>query len=398
MGLKRVGELAFYAYNAAIALSLPLFPIAKLLARKRGKLTLTPRLLPSFKEARGKLLIHASSVGEINSLKPLLEKLNGEVALTLFTDYGLERAEKLFPKIPKRLLPVDFFPLAYLFLKKSSPKAILIYETEIWPSLMRASCKLSIPLFFISGKIGEKTYKRLKLFKGFLKKELSHATFLARTEKDLERARELGFGKTLLVGDLKFDYEPPKTLPPLKIEGNRKVVIWGSTHGGEEELAQRIHFKLKKEFPELLTVIAPRHVGRKINLSGRVLRRSVSKTVPRETDFYLIDTIGELSGLYAYADVAIVGGSFVKGVGGHNPVEPVALRRATITGKWATEFEEMARELGVLVVEEERLYPLLRELLENEKKREELADSSHRLWREKRGVSERIVKLVKEGV
>jgi len=386
----------FWLYNLLLLLSLPLYPALKLSARERGGISLLPRLKASFPGGEGKILLHLSSIGELNTARPLIERLKGELALTLFTDYGLKRAEELYPELPKRLLPLDLYPLALSFLKGVRPKKLLIFESEIWPSLLRGAVSFKIPTYFVSGKIGEKAFKRLLRFKGALEPIFKGVEFLGRSSVDVERARELGFKRAVWVGDLKLDYEPPKELPPLKIEGERKVLIWGSTHRGEEELAVKLHFKLKEQFPNLLTVIAPRHVGRRINLPGAPVRRSRSIKVPREADFYLVDTVGELAGLYAYGDVVLIGGSFVPGVGGHNPVESVALKRPTLMGEFADEFRELAGELKVPLVGEGELRRLLPSLLAGGELSSNLAEASFKEWQRRRGVADRILTFIGE--
>ena len=385
----------FWLYNLFLLLSIPFFPVLKVLARKRGEVSLIRRFSPSFPGGRGKVLIHSSSVGEVNTIKPLVDKLRGEVAITTFTDYGLRRAEKLYPAVPKRLLPIDLYPVVLRFLKEVRPRKILIYETEIWPSLLKGATDLGIPVYFVSGKVGERTFRRLKKF-NFLKGYFEKCYFLSRSSYDAERAKELGFKKVTVVGDLKLDYSPPREVPPLEIEGKRKVIIWGSTHPGEEEIAGELHFKLKKSFPNLLTVIAPRHVGRKLELPGKVLRRSESLKVPEGIDFYVVNTVGELSGLYYYADLCVIGGSFVPGIGGHNPVESVAFRKPTVMGEFSDDFKELALELNVPILRREELLPFLSSLLKNPELSSDLAGSSFKLWKEKRGVSDRILSLIGE--
>ncbi len=386
----------FWLYNFFLLLSLPLFPLLKLKAKKRGKLSLRTRFHTDFKGAQGKLLLHASSVGEVNTVKPLVEKLKGNLALTTFTDYGLKRAKELFPEVPKRLLPLDLYPITKAFLKKARPERLLIYETEIWPSLLKSARELKIPTYFVSGKIGKRTYSRAVKLKKLLKPFVEEAFFLARSQEDGERAVELGFKKVKVVGDLKVDYSPPKELPPLEVEGKRKVIIWGSTHPGEEELALKLHSALKGEFNDLLTIVAPRHTGREVNLP-KAVKRSQTKRVPKEAEFYIVDTVGELSGLYSYGDLCIVGGSFVKGVGGHNLVEPVALKRPTVIGEYGEEFFHIARSLKVPILKREELFSFAYNLLKRDELSKELSSKSYSLWLKERGVAERIVEEVLEG-
>ncbi|WP_456436248.1 3-deoxy-D-manno-octulosonic acid transferase [Thermovibrio ammonificans] len=383
----------FWLYNLLTLLSVPLFPLIKAKAAKRGEVHLLPRLNPGFKEARGKFLLHVASVGEASSVRPLVEALKGEVAVTAFTDYGLERVKKLYPNVPSRVLPLDFYPIVKRFLESASPKGLLIYESEVWPSLLTAAARLKVPTFFVSGKISERAFKRLKAFKGFLEPLFREVTFLARWEEDAERARQLGFKRVAVVGDLKLDYTPPKELPPFEAPG-RTVVIWGSTHPGEEELAAKLHAALKGTVKNLLTVIAPRHVKRNVTLPGKTVKRSQTVKVPQNAEFYLVDTVGELAGLYGHAHLAIVGGSFTAKVGGHNPVEPVALKVATVTGQNAWAFKEVCRKLNVPTVSPEELTRLAKELLTDHNFRERQARDSFSRWERERGVSRRILKEI----
>jgi len=387
-----------FLYNLLLALLLPSFPLLKLKVRERGELSLLPRLSTSFRKASGKYLLHVASVGEVNSVAPLVERLRGELSLTVFTDYGLKRARERYPEVPSRLLPLDLYPLSFRFLKRSSPRALLIYESEIWPSLLKAAEELSIPTLFVSGKLSERAFKRLFRLKPFLSKLLKGVHFLARSREDAQRAEALGFGIVELVGDLKLDYAPPKKLPPLFLEGRRKLILWGSTHEGEEELAVKVHLRLREKFDGLLTVIAPRHTGRSLKLPLKSLTRSSSLRVPREVEFYVVDTVGELSGLYYYCDVAVVGGSFVKGVGGHNPVEPVAFKKPTVVGPYATEFSHLVELLKVKVSGEGEIAALLSSLLSSPELSSRLGESSYRIWLESRGVSDRIATYLEERI
>jgi len=388
----------FWLYNLLILLSIPFFPVIKLKSRKRGNIFLKNRL-SSFipPEATGKILLHAASIGEINTCKPLIEKLKNNITITTFTDYGLSRAQKLFPDIPSRIIPLDFYPLTKSFLKKGKFKKILIFETEIWLSLLKSAKDLNIPVYFVSGKISEKTFKRLQKFKSFISPLLSNAVFLAKSESDAEKAKGLGFKKVKVVGNLKFALTlPPKV--PLTVKGNRKIILWGSTHEGEEELAVQTHYYLKSKGINLLTIIAPRHVNRKIPTPpSKTALRSQTKTVEENVEFYVIDTIGELSSLYAYCDVAVIGGSFVKGIGGHNPVEAVAWEKPVIVGMHVESFEDVVETLQIPKIEASQISGTLKKLLSNEVERKNLAEKIHKNYLKQKNVLEKILTAIGEG-
>ena len=205
----------FWLYNVGLLGLLPLFPVVRFIVKKRGRITLLPRFSTSFSGGEGKVLLHVSSVGEATSVKPLVKALEGKVAVTAFTDYGLERLKKLYPNVPSRILPLDFYPVVRRFLEKVKPEKILIYETEIWLSLLKAARELSIPVYFVSGKISDRSFKNYMHFRKFLRFFIEEAVFLARTEGDAERAEEIGFKRVSVVGDLKLDVEKPEKLAEL---------------------------------------------------------------------------------------------------------------------------------------------------------------------------------------
>ncbi|SMP18740.1 3-deoxy-D-manno-octulosonic-acid transferase [Desulfurobacterium pacificum] len=387
----------FWLYNLLILLSIPVFPLIKLKSKKRGNVSLKNRL-SSFvpPKARGRILLHAASIGEINTCKPLIETLKDRIAITTFTDYGLSRARKLFPEVPSRVIPLDFYPLTKSFLKRGRFRKILIFETEIWLSLLRSAKELNIPVYFISGKISEKTFKRLQKFKPFIFPLLSNAVFLAKSETDAIKARQLGFKETRVVGNLKFAFTQPEKVP-LTVKGNRKIILWGSTHEGEEELAVKTHYYLKSKGLNPLTIIAPRHINRKIPTPpSQTTFRSQTKVVEENVEFYVINTIGELSSLYAYCDVAVIGGSFVKGIGGHNPVEAAAWKKPVIVGKHVESFEDVVETLQIPKIEASQISETLKKLLSNEAERENLAEKIHKNYLKQKNVLEKILKAIGE--
>ncbi len=392
--------MVFWLYNIAILGTVPLFPAAKLLFRKRGNLKLLRRLNPKFPEAKGRILLHTSSIGEVHTVKPLVEKIKERIALTVFTDYGLERAKELYPEVPSRILPLDFYPLIRQFLKETTPPKLLIFETEIWFSLLKAAADLEIPIYFVSGKISEKTYWRLRKLPSSLLAPIKKGAFLARSKEDSKRAEKLGFGRVETVGDLKIDVEPPKKEAPLKIEGERTTVIWGSTHEGEETLAARVHQSLKPLFPNLLTIIAPRHTKRakELKLPGKTIFRSQSKTIPRNADFYVIDTIGELASLYRFATVSVIGGSFFPGMKGHNPVESVLWGKPTLIGQFHEDFKDLITLLKIPAVSKENLPSFITRMLQNREILSRIAHESYTNFKKERGVTERIAKAIGEAV
>ncbi|WP_163328510.1 3-deoxy-D-manno-octulosonic acid transferase [Desulfurobacterium thermolithotrophum] len=390
--------MGIFFYNVLLSSSILFYPVVKLATKKRGNISISDRFLTDFPQLKGKILLHLSSIGEVNSVKPLVKKLKDRLALTVFTDYGLERAKNIYPEVPSRILPFDLYPIVKKFLQKNKPEKILIYETEIWPSLLHCAGKLKIPTFIVSGKVSERSFKNYKNFKFFFKPLFKNVVFLARSQADADRAKSLGFKNVKIVGDLKFDVEKPESLSDLFIEGNRKVLIWGSTHQGEEKIAFELHEKLKGKFPNLLTIIAPRHIKRakEIKIPSRYAFRSETKQITSDLEFYIVDTIGELSSLYRFGDVIVIGGSFVPNIGGHNPIEAALWKKPVVIGNFGTDFSEVAYRLKVPVLTVKELSRFVEKLLLDKRFYSELSETIFKSYQKEKGVTERILKAIGE--
>ena len=124
--------------------------------------------------------------------------------------------------------------------------------------------------------------------------------------------------------------------------GNRPTVVYASTHDGEEEIIADVHSMLESAYPELLSIIIPRHPERgrsiqdnlQIKHHGIVLRTNNQTLPDHKTRLYIADTLGEMGLFYRLGDIVYVGRSLSKdGGGGHNPLEPALLNCAVIHGK-----------------------------------------------------------------
>ncbi len=388
-------------YNLAYLLLVPfVYPFILFKSRKRGGFSLKRRVLPKVSVKKGAVWIHCASIGEVNSIRPLVSRIKGEseVLITTLTDYGAKRAKSLFPWAKVSVLPLDILPIVRRFVRTVEPKVVLIYETELWPSLLYALKKENVRVFIISGKISERSFKGYKIFGKFFGKLLDGVHFLSKSQEDAERAVSIGFSRVKVIGDLKFELEIPESMAALEIEGRRRVILWGSTHDGEERLAEEVHVKLSREFPDLLTIVAPRHVGRVKNLRFNVpyLLRSESRKVGNDIQIYVVDTVGELSSLYRYCDVAVVGGSFIPNIGGHNPLEAVVWKKPVVIGNYHEDFRHIVAELkgGIVVSDRENVSSEIAKLLKSEGLREEISNKAYIKLMENRGVVESILKEV----
>jgi 3-deoxy-D-manno-octulosonic-acid transferase len=223
--------------------------------------------------------------------------------------------------------------------------------------------KRDIPLYIINARLSENSSRGYQKIPSLVHLALAHVSLVAtQTVDDTKRFISIGADseKVNTFGNIKFDIKvPQKTIEQgiqIKIDlfSGRFVWLIASTHKDEETIFLDLYQDLKKQIPELLLVIVPRHPERfndvkkqcEQQLLAVVLRTSKEK-VSVDTDVYLADTLGELKMLYASADVAFVGGSMVPS-GGHNILEAAAVGVPVMFGPYMTNFKEIAH--GVLAV------------------------------------------------
>ena len=246
---------------------------------------------------------------------------------------------------------------------------------------------------------------------------LNMSSICAQTELDAERFMSVGAPSDLVfvTGNIKFDQplepvsddEARQLRASLKIKSTDAVFLAGSTHEGEEEILLRVFERLKKNFPALVLVLAPRHPDRSggikemFHKAGLVtlLRTELNKMSRHiEPEVVIVDTIGELRRMYAAADVVFVGKSLVN-LGGQNPLEPAALGKAMLFGPHMFNFERIAQMLvqkggAVEVAGEESLLERTKQLLADSGHRETMGKRAHDVFLANRGAVERTMQVL----
>ena len=336
--------------------SLPIYAVVRAC---RGK------FLPGWKEKLGKfiapelgekvIMFHGVSVGEVIALENLIKKTKEtfpdyKIVITTGTKTGQEIAHKKFENVADFItyFPFDITICVELFLKKIKPSVVLIAETELWPTFAAYCKKREIPLFVINGRISDSTYKSYRLLKGFFKELFKNYTkILTQSEEDKEKFISIGApsDKTMVMKNLKFDVK--RIDANIEIgKGNNRIIIAGSTHKGEDEIVLNSFSELKKEFPDIKLLLAPRHLTRVNNVKELVEKtnlpygqRSNNDTFSNN-DIIILDTLGELSKMYQICDFAFIGGSFNK-TGGHNPLEAVVYNKPAISGPSIHNFRDI---------------------------------------------------------
>ncbi len=307
--------------------------------------------------------LHAASVGESVSLLPLIDRLQDgwpdrNILVTTGTVTSARIMQERLPdQALHQYLPVDRPGYVTRFLDHWRPDLVLWAESEFWPNMMSAVAKRNIQLILINGRMSPASFKTWRRIPGMIGELLSGFSLcLGQTEIDAERLRALGADNAKCLGNLKFAAPP---LPADALELSRLADLFGdrprwlaaSTHGGEEDLAGRIHRTLKSRHPRVLTVIVPRHPERGPTIAAdlttqglSVALRSLGQVVTEQTDIYVADTLGELGLFYRLCPVTLIGKSMI-GQGGQNPLEPARLGCAVVIGPHMGNFQEIAAKL-----------------------------------------------------
>lgn len=316
----------------------------------------------SLPRPEGRLVwLHAASVGEAVSVLSLIEALRHYFKgwQVLVTTGTVTSAALLGARLPKSVLhhymPVDRWPYVNRFLNHWQPQLALWVESELWPNMLTALRKRCVPAVLLNGRMSGRSFKRWSLVRGMAREMLgTFSLILAQTEAEKTRFLGLGAVHVHCVGNLKYAAEPlpcdTLELDRLRAQtGQRPMWLMASTHEGEDGIALEVHAKLRERWPDLLTIIVPRHpargeaIGALVEKRGfRVARRSVDLSISSLTEVYVADTLGELGLFYRLAPVTCLGGTFTWG--GHNPIEPAQLGCAMVFGPSMTNFAAMAEE------------------------------------------------------
>jgi 3-deoxy-D-manno-octulosonic-acid transferase len=301
---------------------------------------------------------HAASVGETNSILPLMHELKRRypalnfLLTTVTTTSARIAASRLPHGAVHQFMPLDSPRLCARFVEHWRPNLGLFAESEIWPNLIVEASGRNVPLVLVNARMSQRSAKRWSRLSSlswpvFSRFELA----LAQNWRFAKRLSGLGARNAIVTGNLKYDAPPPpvnvSALEELRsCLGGRPVFLAASTHPGEDEVVARAHEMLQGSMPSLLTIIAPRHPDRRDDilalLAGRQLRtavRSRGDAIDAGTQVYLADTIGELGLFYSLAPLSFIGGSLV-GHGGQNPIEAIKLGSGVLSGPHTFNFAE----------------------------------------------------------
>ncbi|WBQ11891.1 3-deoxy-D-manno-octulosonic acid transferase [Hyphomonadaceae bacterium BL14] len=304
--------------------------------------------------------LHAASVGEslvALSLADGLLAARSDLSI-LITSGTLTSANLIAQRAPGAVLhqfvPVDHPGWAARFIAHWRPEAGVFLESELWPNLIAEAARAGVPLALANARMNDASIRSWGRFSGAFRALASSFDWIgaadARTAQGLERLT----GKPpALVANLKLEAAQPDPDPDALAQvraalGARPVFTAASTHAGEEAILARAHAGILKTRPDALMILAPRHPAR-TDEAGEALRahglafarRSDGAAPDASTPVWLADTLGEMGLWYALSPVAVIGGSFIDAIGGHNPVEATRAGSAVVTGPFTASFADV---------------------------------------------------------
>jgi 3-deoxy-D-manno-octulosonic-acid transferase len=307
--------------------------------------------------------LHTVSVGETRAAASLVKRLrenypDRQLLLTHTTPTGREASEQLYGDDVLRVyLPYDYPFAVRRFLNHFRPHVGVLLETEIWFNLIHACHTEKIPLLLLNARLSEKSAARYARHPNLVRSGLRELSAIAaQSTADAERLTALGGEEVSVMGNLKFDIEPPLAMlergQQLRSQFgvDRKIFLAASTREGEEALLLDALKSL--QIPGLLVVIVPRHPQRFAEVEALISRRSFgfqrrseNRAIAPETQVVLGDSMGEMFAYYAACDIAFIGGSLLP-FGGQNLIEACAVGKPVLIGPHTLNFAQ-ASQLAV---------------------------------------------------
>ncbi len=365
-----VGILLDAVYAVGLAAASPVIAY-NMVTRPRWRAGFSQRLgqVPLRESDRRCIWIHTASVGEVLAVRALLTALEAalpEVEFVLSTT-SVEGHRTAREKLDREAFyfPIDFGPSVRSALDRVRPDAVLLVEREVWPNFVATAHARGVPVIMVNGIVSESFLRRFRAMKRFGLDPLGKlAHFAVQSETYGARLESLGVedARVTVTGSIKYDNLPAtpdaavqqKLRTLLGVTPDHWLFVAGSTRETEEETVVRAFAAVCDELPNLRLVLVPRHIRRREEIAGIVRKQGfkpVFKTaldagadavsVDNET-VVIVDTFGELEGLYSIASAVFVGGTLTPESGGHNFLEPAAFGKPIFIGPHVRNFRDAA--------------------------------------------------------
>ena len=409
--------MRLFFYNCIILILLPILIIRLIFKNLQDKDYLknfSNRLgFYKIKSYPNTIWFHAVSLGEVISSQKIVKKLleDNKVILSVSTPTGLREAKKIYGQnLLVVYAPWDFSIFVKSFLNKFRPKALILFETEIWPSMIHACWKNNIPVILSNARLSESSYKKYEFISVFINSTLNKLSLvLAQSHEHASRFEALGINNDIIfkVGSTKFDLESDNEFETSDINLCHDFILAASTHKGEDELIISSYLKLKEEFKDLKLVLVPRHSERANTIKDILKSKNMNSEISSDVKFNLnkhdvivINATGLLNILYKRAKVSFIGGSLFSKYGGHNIIEPAFNKSPFIVGPHMKNFEDvlslfLKKDACIQLKSPVQLYDAYKKLLNNDELRTHMIDNAIRVVSENKGSSNQQFKYIK---
>ncbi len=406
-----------FLYQITIQLVAFLLPVSRFFSSKmklfvNGRKTVFQTLQAQIDPDSLYIWVHVASLGEYEQGLPILERLKKEfpvykILLTFFSPSGFEIRKNNKLADSTVYLPLDTLPNVKRFLNLVQPKMVFFIKYEFWPNYLNELRKQNIPTFLVSG-IFRKKQLFFKWYGGFYRESLRGFThFFVQNRASEQLLHQLGFKNITVHGDTRFDrvaqiVEHAQPLPYInQFKNHTFTIVIGSSWVDDEN----VYLPYLNASEGIKWIIAPHTIKEEeiLRLQHRIAKSSIryshyTADQLAAADVFIIDTIGLLTQIYAYADIAYVGGGFKTGL--HNILEPATYGIPVIIGPEYEKFQE-AKDLialgSCLVVHNAReLSDTLNELAANEILRSTLGKKSKEFIKQNKNATQEVMGFVKK--